>query len=124
MHPQQRAELLREFPEYLRMFSDYYGNLDGTSPNTYLTYNLNKLNTDPKVRAALNTLKVRYVLVGSGFVRPDYHLAPGLFGLRWTDGFREVYKNNGAIVYEIAGQENVVSTTTASGASSPAATGN
>lgn len=102
----------------------YYGNLDEKSPNTYLTLNLNKLNTDSKVRDSLNTLKVRYVLVGSGFVRPNYGLAPGLFGLRWTDGFREVFKNNGAIVYEIAGQENVVATTVTSGASSPAATGN
>ncbi|MET0134876.1 MAG: DUF6541 family protein [Kibdelosporangium sp.] len=101
----------------------FYGNLDEKSPQTYLTKNLNKLNTDPKVRVALDELKIRYVLVGSGHVREAYQLTSGLFGLRWTDGFRQVFKNDGAIVYEIAGQENVRSTTRTSGAS-PTTPGN
>jgi hypothetical protein len=26
LHPEKRAELLRDFPEHMRMFQDYYGN--------------------------------------------------------------------------------------------------
>jgi hypothetical protein len=81
----------------------FYGNLDGGSKQTYLTRNLNKLDTDPTVCRYLTDLGIRYVVVGSGFVRTDYSQGTGFAGLAWTKGFNEVYRNAGSVVYEIEG---------------------
>jgi len=75
---------------------------------------------DPDFYAAVareSNMKIRYVIVGSEMVRPrDYTLAKGFFWLRWTKGFRQVFHNNGAIVYEIDGQQNVAGTVTSGAA--------
>ncbi|GAA3460373.1 hypothetical protein GCM10018963_23860 [Saccharothrix longispora] len=78
------------------------------SPQTYLARNLNKVATSPRVREELDELRVRYVIVGRGFVRPERKTAQGLVGLGRTEGFREVFENEGATIYEIEGQEGVV----------------
>ncbi|ONI82016.1 hypothetical protein ALI22I_38275 [Saccharothrix sp. ALI-22-I] len=85
----------------------FYGTPEG-SPNNYLVRNLNKINTDPEVREDLNELKVRYVIIGKGYVRVEKQLTPGLANLDAIRGFRQVFKNDGATIYEIEGQENVV----------------
>jgi hypothetical protein len=85
----------------------FYGTPEGT-PNNYLVRNLNKINNDPEVREDLNELKVRYVIIGKGYVRADKQLTPGLANLDSTRGFRQVFKNEGATIYEIEGQEHVV----------------
>ncbi|TCO64487.1 DUF6541 family protein [Actinocrispum wychmicini] len=83
----------------------YYG--AEHSDAAYLTENLNRLNTDPRVRAALDTLKIRYVIVGTGMVR-DYTTSPGFVDLATTRGFQQVFHNEGATVYEIEGQRERV----------------
>lgn len=83
----------------------FYGTPEG-SPNNYLVRNLNKINRDPRVREALDELNVRYVIIGQGYVRLDKKLTPGLSGLDRTPGFREVFRNAGATVYEIEGRED------------------
>lgn len=88
----------------------FYGTPDN-SKQTYLARNLNKLDRDPLVREYLTELKVRYVIVGRGFIRPERHTAKGLTGLAGTEGFREVFENDGATIYEIAGQGDVVTAT-------------
>ncbi|MFJ6670341.1 DUF6541 family protein [Actinosynnema sp. NPDC091369] len=85
----------------------FYGTPAGT-PSNYLVKNLNKLNTDPRVREDLTELKVRYVIVGRGFVRKENRVAPGFVGLDRTAGFTEVFRNADSVIYEIEGQENVL----------------
>jgi hypothetical protein len=74
----------------------------------FLGVHLNDLDHDPRVRHALNELKVRYVIVGKGLVTPDVKMATGLLNLDRTAGFREVFRNPDAVVYEIQGQQHVV----------------
>jgi hypothetical protein len=92
----------------------FYGTPEGT-PNNYLVRNLNKINTDPEVRADLNELKVRYVIIGKGYVRLEKSLTPGLANLDAIRGFRQVFKNEGATIYEIEGQEHVAESAGAAG---------
>lgn len=83
----------------------YYGSTN--TPSAFLTENLNKLNTDPRVRQALDQLKIRYVLVGTGMER-EYETSTGFVDLAATKGFRQIFHNNGATVYEIEGQQERV----------------
>lgn len=92
----------------------FYGTPEG-SPNNYLVRNLNKINTDPEVREDLNELKVRYVIIGKGYVRLEKSLTPGLANLDAIRGFRQVFKNEGATIYEIEGQEHVADSAGAAG---------
>ena len=85
----------------------FYGTPAGT-PSNYLTKHLNELDEDPEVRAALTELRVRYVIVGRGFVRKDNRIAPGFVGLDRTPGFTEVFRNADSVIYEIEGQESVL----------------
>jgi hypothetical protein len=85
----------------------------------YLGFHLNNLAHDPRVRQALNNLKVRYVIVGKGMVTPAQQQATGLVNLAETAGFQEVYRNPDAVIYAIQGQQNVV----ASGAATASAAG-
>jgi hypothetical protein len=91
----------------------YYG-ADEKTDAAYLTRNLNKLNSDPRVRQALASLKIRYVIVGSGLVR-DSTMAEGLVGLTALKGFREVFHNGAATVYEVDGGQNVLTSGPAGG---------
>ncbi|MEV0677133.1 DUF6541 family protein [Actinosynnema sp. NPDC050436] len=86
----------------------FYGTQAG-STETFLANNLRRINVDPKVREGLDRLKVRYVIVGQGFVRPTGHRAVGFVGLPVVKGFKPVYRTDDATIYEIEGQEDVLS---------------
>ncbi|WP_216213456.1 DUF6541 family protein [Amycolatopsis aidingensis] len=85
----------------------YYGAEKG-SDAWYLANNLNELGTDARVRQALNDLGVRYVLLGKGFVRDSKERAESMTGLAGSEQFTEVYRNPGAVVYAIEGQQDAV----------------
>jgi hypothetical protein len=78
----------------------FYGALPGTDAQ-FLLDNLNRLDTDPRVRAVLETLNARYVLVGAGEVRPWLGPSVGMKDLADVVGLREVYRNSEAVVYEV-----------------------
>src|SRR5436305_5704060 len=102
--------------------------LDGVMP-TQWTYFGAALNTDvgfltiygndvdkyPKVRALLTDMKVRYAFVGKDKVTPDAKKDAGLSHLDTTPGFKLVYRNPGAAIYEIEGQQGVVTSGAAPG---------
>jgi hypothetical protein len=73
-----------------------------------LRLHLNDLDHDPRVRPALNELRSRYVIVCDGLVDANSTAAVGLLNLDRTAGFREVFRNPDAVVYEIEGQQKAV----------------
>jgi len=79
-----------------------------TTKAGWLSVFLNDINREPRVREALTDLKVRYVLVGKGKVAPNVQTAVGLQRLDITPGFKRVFHNSDASVYEIEGQQGVV----------------
>jgi hypothetical protein len=84
----------------------FYGQ-DATTDPGILTGHLNQLDMDPRIRQIVAEYRIRYVVLGEGFVRSNYHRVPGLTGLADNPLFREVYRNPGAVVYEIAGRHDV-----------------
>ena len=54
------------------------------------------------MRAATQRLNVHYVLIGSGTIRRDTPIAPGLQHLDGHDFLQVVYRNPGAVIYRIA----------------------
>ena len=78
----------------------FYGAPPGTDAQ-FLLDNLNRLDTDPRVRSVLEALNARYVLVGAGEVRPWLGPSAGMKDLADVAGLREVYRNPGAVVYEV-----------------------
>jgi hypothetical protein len=90
----------------------------GAEPNTpagYLAVYLNDIGKYPRVRELLTDLKVRYVFVGKGRVTTGTHNGVGLDHLESDPGFKLVFRNPGASVYEIEGQEGVVTSGAAPG---------
>ncbi len=85
----------------------YYG-AEFTTKSGWLSVFLNDINREPRVREALTDLKVRYVVVGKGQVTPTTKRAVGLQRLDITPGFKRVFTNGDASVYEIEGQQGVV----------------
>ncbi|WET79295.1 hypothetical protein P3102_35595 [Amycolatopsis sp. QT-25] len=79
-----------------------------TTKAGWLSVFLNDINREPRVREALTDLKVRYVLVGKGKVAVNAQSAVGLQRLDITPGFKRVFQNPDASVYEIEGQQGVV----------------
>jgi hypothetical protein len=67
----------------------------------YLALHFRDYDTDPRVRAATQRLNVHYVLVGSGTIRRDTPIAPGLQKLDGLDFVSVVYRNPGAVIYRI-----------------------
>lgn len=92
----------------------YYG-AEFTTKAGWLSVFLNDLDRDPRVREALTDLKVRYAIVGKGQVTPDTERAVGLQRLDVTPGFKRVFTNGDASVYEIEGQQGVVASGAATG---------
>jgi hypothetical protein len=93
----------------------YYG-ADRSTPAGYLSVYLNDLDKNAKVRKTLTDLKVRYAIVGKGLVTKDTKSSVGFLRLDSTPGFKQVFKNDGATIYEIEGQQGVVTSGAASGA--------
>ncbi|MEW2500154.1 DUF6541 family protein [Amycolatopsis sp. CA-161197] len=81
------------------------GHYDGggrVSPDAvYLALHFRDYDTDPRVRDAVRRLDVHHVLVGSGTIRKDTPIAPGLQGLDGRDFLRVDYRNPGAVIYTI-----------------------
>jgi hypothetical protein len=67
----------------------------------YLARHFSDYDSDPRVRAATQRLNVHYVLVGSGTIRRDTPIAPGLQHLDGHDFLTVVYRNPGAVIYRI-----------------------
>lgn len=90
----------------------------GASPGTdaaYLSIFLNDVEKYPKVREDLTDLRVRYVFVGAGKVTKSTPNSSGLKHLDTSPGFKLVFRNDGASIYEIEGQQGVVTSGAASG---------
>ncbi|KZB83230.1 DUF6541 family protein [Amycolatopsis regifaucium] len=86
-----------------------------TTKAGWLSVFLNDINREPRVRQALDELKVRYVIVGKGKVAPASKPAVGLQRLDITPGFKRVFHNSDASIYEIEGQQGVVAAGAATG---------
>ncbi|MEQ0559121.1 DUF6541 family protein [Amycolatopsis sp. NEAU-NG30] len=86
----------------------------------YLSVFANDVEKYPKVRKLLTDLKVRYAFVGSGKVTATTQNDVGLQHLDTSPGFKLVFRNAGAKIYEIEGQQGVV----AAGAAPGSAAGN
>lgn len=67
----------------------------------YLAAHFRDYDTDPRVRAVARQLNVHYVLVGSGTIRRDTPISPGLQKLDGLDFVSVVYRNPGAVIYRI-----------------------
>jgi hypothetical protein len=67
----------------------------------YLARHFRDYDSDPQVRAATRRLNVHYVLIGSGTIRRDTPIAPGLQHLDGHDFLSVVYRNPGAVIYRI-----------------------
>ncbi|SNR56922.1 DUF6541 family protein [Blastococcus mobilis] len=61
----------------------------------------NCLDSDPAVRQAIEELDIRYVFLGSGFVRQDFHRAPGLVGVGRAASLQLVHQTTGVRIYEV-----------------------
>ncbi|WP_290055747.1 DUF6541 family protein [Amycolatopsis solani] len=81
----------------------------------YLSVFANDVEKYPKVRELLTDLKVRYAFVGAGKVTPTTQNDVGLQHLDTSPGFKLVYRNAGAKIYEIEGQQGVVTAGAAPG---------
>jgi hypothetical protein len=97
----------------------FYG-AEYDSPAGYLSVYLNDIDKYPAVRKTLTDLKVRYVFLGKGKVTTTTPRGVGLDHLESGTGFKLVFSNPGAQVYEIEGQQGVV----ASGATPGSAAAN
>ncbi|WP_020668860.1 DUF6541 family protein [Amycolatopsis nigrescens] len=67
----------------------------------YLSEHFREYDTDPEVRAAVERLNVRHVLLGHGSILPDIKRAPGLENLDGLRFLRREYSNSDAVVYTI-----------------------
>jgi hypothetical protein len=93
-------------------------NFYGAELNTdvgYLSVYANEVEKYPEVRRLLTNLKVRYAFVGQGKVTKTTPNDVGLLDLDKSPGFKLVYHNAGASIYEIEGQQGVVASGAAPG---------
>ena len=80
------------------------GHYDGTltgADAAILAQRFNRFETDPDVRGAVDRLNVRYVLLGTGFLRGDMTRQPGLTDLGSQPWLELVYDNGAAVIYRI-----------------------
>jgi hypothetical protein len=90
----------------------------GAEPNTpagYLSIYLDDIDKYPHVRELLTDLKVRYVFVGKGKVTSGTPSGAAIGHVESDPDFKLVFHNPGASVYEIAGQQGVVTAGAAPG---------
>jgi hypothetical protein len=95
-------------------------NYYGAEPNTdagYLSVFADDVTRIPKVRKVLTDLKVRYAFVGTGKVTATTQNDVALKHLDGMPGFKLVFRNAGASIYEIEGQQAAVTAGAASGSS-------
>ena len=60
------------------------------------------LDTDATVREAIDELRIRYVFLGSGYVRSSMHRVAGLVDLAASPSVQLVYSRDGVQVYAVA----------------------
>ncbi|GAB3136878.1 hypothetical protein GCM10027258_11830 [Amycolatopsis stemonae] len=85
----------------------FYG-AEADTPAGFLSRYLDDIDRYPHVRKLLTDLKVRYLFLGKGRVQPTSFNGPGLKNIDGNPGFKVVFHNAGATVYEIEGQQGVV----------------
>jgi hypothetical protein len=66
-----------------------------------LLEHFNCLDADPEVREVIERLDIRYVFLGSGFIRPDYTRVPGLLGVEQSPSLTLVHREPGVRVFEV-----------------------
>jgi hypothetical protein len=94
----------------------------GANPSTkagYLSVWLDDIDKYPQVRKDLTDLHVRYVIVGKGMVTPTAERSVGVSRVAPGPEFHEVFRNNGATIYQIEGQQGVVAAGASSGSDRP-----
>ena len=93
---------------------NYYG-APPTTDVGYVSAFANRLESDPRARKILRELKVRYAFVGKGNAVPHTPNDAGLLRLHDAPAFKLVYRNAGASIYEIEGQQDVAASGSATG---------
>jgi hypothetical protein len=66
-----------------------------------LIEHFNCLDSDPAVREAVEDLDIRYVFLGSGFIREHFTRLPGLRGIEASPSLRLVHQEPGVRVFEV-----------------------
>jgi hypothetical protein len=66
-----------------------------------LVEHFNCLDSDPAVRQAVEDLDIRYVFLGSGFIREGYTRLPGMRGLDASPSLELVHREPGVRVFEV-----------------------
>jgi hypothetical protein len=66
-----------------------------------LIEHFNCLDSDPAVREAIEDLDIRYVFLGSGFIREHFTRLPGLRGVGASPSLRLVHREPGVQVFEV-----------------------
>ncbi|SFB02051.1 hypothetical protein SAMN05216266_103325 [Amycolatopsis marina] len=77
-----------------------------------LSERFNRYRTDPEVRATVEELNVRWVIVGTGGYPQDAPKPPGLTGLDELPFLDLVYRNRDAALYELRAEDRVNTGTT------------
>ncbi|WP_033293003.1 DUF6541 family protein [Amycolatopsis jejuensis] len=96
----------------------FYGADHGTKAE-YLSAQLDNIDKLPQVRKDLTDLQVRYVIKGVGKATPDAWPSAGVVRVTAGPQFREVFRNAGATIYEIEGQQDVVAAGASPGSERP-----
>ncbi|WP_020664115.1 DUF6541 family protein [Amycolatopsis benzoatilytica] len=90
----------------------------GAGANTkasYLSAWVNDIDKYPDVRKDLTELRVRYLIQGKGMAADNAVVSYGVTQVKPGPEFRVVFHNEGATIYEIAGQSGATGPTTANG---------
>jgi hypothetical protein len=82
------------------MVFTFYGAHEGTDAKV-LEDRLDEMDRVPSVLRIVQKDHVRYVIVGSGFVRADMTRVPGLRDLGDVHGLKQVFQNTDATIYEV-----------------------
>jgi hypothetical protein len=78
------------------------GSISAMGPTQQLLLeHFNCLDGDRAVRSAIERLDIRYVFLGSGFVRPWFQRLPGLEGIASSPSLRLVHSAPGVQIYEV-----------------------
>ncbi|WP_328605074.1 hypothetical protein OG943_34315 [Amycolatopsis sp. NBC_00345] len=96
----------------------FYG-ADASTKAGYLSVWLDDIDKYPQVRKDLTDLHVRYVIVGKGLVTPDSVRSVGVARVAPGPEFHEVFRNDGATIYQIEGQQGVVTAGASPGSDRP-----
>ena len=78
------------------------GSISAMGPTQQLLLeHFNCLDGDPDVRSAIERLDIKYVFLGSGYVRPWFHRLSGLEGIGSSPSLHLVHSTPGVQVYEV-----------------------